>query len=374
MKIAICIASEEEFAYDWGMITIDLFSGAGGLSLGLKQAGMDVVISNELEKDFAETYRKNSPSCRMINKNIYDIDFGREAGEIGLSGKVDLVAGGPPCQGFSTVGRKDKNDVRNSLFEQFLRVVSETKPRYVLFENVSGFKRLYEGIAYKGTVEGLSSMGYEYVSGVLNAMDYGLPQSRQRTIILAWREGENPVFLPTPTHGSKRKPFLTLLDAISDLPPIGTGLSSSSYLCNPQNEYQKLLRGSCTVLTEHFCAKYGDRMKSVISKVPPGGSIMDVPVDLRPKGYFKNTYARLVPDSPSPTMTRNFGTPSSSRCIHPFQDRALSTREGARLQGFPDSYIFHGGKGSKNLQIGNAVPVVLARVLGESISSAAKGQ
>ena len=118
---------------------------------------------------------------------------------------------------------------------------------------------------------------------------------------------------------------------------------------------------------DHLCSRYGERMRLVMSKVPPGGSIMDVPEDLRPKGYFKNTYARLLPHQPAPTVTRNFGTPSSSRCIHPFQDRALSTREGARLQGFPDSFVFRGGKGSKNLQIGNAVPPMLAEAIGRRI-------
>ena len=349
------------------MIAVDLFSGAGGLSLGLERAGINSVIANEIEKDFAETHRLNFPQCRMVNKSIADVDFKSEVGSLGLGGRIDLVAGGPPCQGFSTVGKKDEADPRNSLFVQFLRVVEEVVPRFVLFENVAGFKRLYKGEMYRKTVEGLDRLGFDHVSSVLNARDYGTPQSRERTIILAWRRGERPLSLPAPTRGSKDRPFLTLMDAISDLPPLKPGECASDYLTPPQNEYQASMRASGMPLADHRCSKYGDHIREVMSHVPEGGSIMDVPERLRPKGYFKNTYARLLPDQPCPTITRNFGTPSSSRCIHPHQDRALSTREGARIQGFPDHYRFHGGKGSKNLQIGNAVPPALAQALGECI-------
>lgn len=347
------------------MIAVDLFCGAGGLGLGLEQAGFEVVMANELEGDFAKTHDLNFPKCRMINKPIQEVDFRREVSSIGRA--VDLVAGGPPCQGFSTVGKKNAGDPRNSLFQQFLRAVEEIGPRFVLFENVAGFKRLYKGEMYKKTVEGLEALGFEHVSAVLNAKDYGAPQSRERTIILAWRRGEKPLSMPAPTHGKQGKPVLTLMEAISDLPYLHPGEERKDYLCDPQNDYQREMRSVGGPLTEHKCAKYGEHMQKVISHVPTGGSIMDVPEELRPKGYFKNTYARLLPDQPSMTITRNFGTPSSSRCIHPHQNRALSTREGARVQGFPDHYRFHGGKGSKNLQIGNAVPPALGRALADCI-------
>jgi len=351
------------------MLAVDLFSGAGGLSLGLERAGIKSVVANEIQRDFAETHRLNFPSCRMVNKPICEVDFAAEVGSLGLLGRVDLVAGGPPCQGFSTVGKKDAADPRNSLFVQFLRVVEEVRPRFVLFENVAGFRRLYKGEMYRKTVEGLDFLGFDHVSSVLNARDYGAPQSRERTIILAWRRGERPVSLPTPAHGSDGTPFLTLMDAISDLPPLGPGECRSDYHTPPQNEYQASMRALGAPLSEHRCSRYGDHIREVMSHVPEGGSIMDVPERLRPRGYFKNTYARLLPDRPCPTITRNFGTPSSSRCIHPYQDRGLSTREGARIQGFPDHYRFRGGKGSKNLQIGNAVPPALAFVLGERIAA-----
>lgn len=353
-------------------MVVDLFCGAGGLSLGLEQAGGESVIANEIEKDFAKTHQMNFPKCRMLNESIHKVDFRSEVSSSGLSGKIDLVAGGPPCQGFSTVGKKDESDPRNSLFRQFLRVVEEVGPRFVLFENVSGFKKLYKGEMYRKTVEGLGALGFEFVSSVLNAKDFGAPQSRERTIILAWRRGEKPLSMPSPTHGTVDRPLLTLMDAISDLPYLHPGEERNDYLCDPKNDYQREMRSAGVRLTEHKCAKYGEHMQKVISHVPAGGSIMDVPEELRPKGYFKNTYARLLPDVPCMTITRNFGTPSSSRCIHPHQNRALSTREGARIQGFPDHYRFHGGKGSKNLQIGNAVPPALAFALGRQVALSAK--
>ncbi len=127
------------------------------------------------------------------------------------------------------------------------------------------------------------------------------------------------------------------------------------------------MRNGCTVLTEHNSSKYGHKMQEILSLIPAGGTVNDLPKRLRPKSYFSNTYARLCPNEPSPTITRNFGTPSSSRCVHPYQNRALSTREGARLQGFPDDYIFCGSKTSKNLQIGNAVPPILGKVIAKEI-------
>lgn len=353
------------------MITVDLFSGAGGLSLGLESAGAKVVLANEIIPDFAKTYAANHPHTHVINADIHEVDFAAEVTKLGYGNGVDIVCGGPPCQGFSTVGKKDQRDARNSLFYEFLRAVRELDPKFVVFENVAGFKRLYDGMAFTALTTELESLGYKWISEILEASDFGLPQNRQRTIVLASKCGKlafpMPEFATQPGLYAKRKKR-TLWDAISDLPPVDTGDAPLDYLTSPQTEYQQSLRTGAKVLTEHTVANYGEKMREILSLVPPGGSIEDLPERLRPAAYFKNTYARLWADRPSPTITRNFGTPSSSRCIHPFQPRALSTREGARLQGFPDSYRFVGGKGSKNLQIGNAVPPVLGAVIGRAIT------
>lgn len=353
------------------LTAVDLFCGAGGLGVGLGRAGFHIVLANEIEPDFAATYRANHADCRLIVEDIAKIDFRARLAELGLS-RIDLVAGGPPCQGFSTVGSKRIDDPRNSLFHQFLRTIEEILPGYVLFENVSGFMKLYDGVMFETLKRELGSLGYDTASGILEAADFGLPQRRKRTIVIGWRRGTAPVRLPEPTHceGADlfgRLPYLPIMDAISDLPPIATDGQADEYLCAPKNDYQRRLRNGCSRLTEHNCSKYGEKMREILELIPPGGSVMDLPERLRPASFFKNTYARLVPNQPSPTITRNFGTPSSSRCVHPFQNRALSTREGARLQGFPDDYLFAGTKISKNLQIGNAVPPIFGEIIAREI-------
>jgi len=354
---------------------VDLFAGAGGLGLGLEQAGFNVSLANEIMPVFAESYQTNHPDTRVISGAIQEVSDEMLASLVAVE-PIDLVAGGPPCQGFSTVGSKNQDDPRNNLFLEFLRVVDSVKPRFVLFENVAGFRNLYKGVACSETIRRLEALGYETSLGMVDAADYGLPQFRKRTIIFAWRKGECPIQFPAPTHGDDDpmlEPRRSLWSAISDLPEVGPGGTEQAYGSAPQNPYQQQLRAGQNSLTEHNCANYGDKMREILRLIPPGGSIEDIPPALRPASCFKNTYARLVSDRPSPTITRNFGTPSSSRCVHPLQNRALSTREGARLQSFPDSYVFHGSKGMKNLQIGNAVPPLLAERLAEAVARAAAG-
>jgi len=350
---------------------IELFSGAGGLSIGLEKAGFSIVLANEIENDFAKSFELNHPNTKMICNDIHNIDFYSELKKLHVT-HIDLVSGGPPCQGFSTVGSKNEQDPRNSLFYEYLRAVNEINPSYIIFENVAGFTTMYDGSAYKTLIHELEILGYKTNSSVLEASDFGLPQIRKRTIIIGWKKDLTPVELPTPTHYDGSNLFdlpqkLTLMDAISDLPELSANDIKKAYKCEPKNKYQKLLRGEMQELTEHNSSKYGEKMLEILSLIPDGGTVNDLPKRLRPKKYFANTYARLFPNKPAPTITRNFGTPSSSRCIHPYQNRALSTREGARLQGFPDNYIFFGSKTSKNLQIGNAVPPIFGEVIAKEI-------
>ena len=350
---------------------LDLFAGAGGLGLGLTWAGFRVQAANEYERVFAETYARNHPETAVVAGNV--LDPAVRAQLLAAAQGVDLVAGGPPCQGFSTVGKKDEDDPRNRLFYAFLDVVAHLRPRAVLFENVSGFRRMYGGRAFQALYRGLEDLGYATPQcEILNALEYGVPQARLRTFVVAFRK-ETAFRFPEPTHGERgevfrRRPPLTLADALSDLPPVRSGESADRYLRPPQNDYQRKLRaGAGETLTEHVGPWHGARLLNVLAHVPPGGSILDVPAELRPKSCFANTYARLWWERPSTTITRNFGTPSSSRCIHPLFDRGLTTREGARLQSFPDRYEFAGSRIRKNLQIGNAVPPLLAEALGREI-------
>lgn len=363
------VPKENEFT------AVELFAGAGGLSIGLERAGIHVVIANEIMPDFAATLAANHPNTNVINDDIHKINFREELRKLGLE-SVDVLSGGPPCQGFSTIGSKNRQDPRNSLFYEYLRAVAETNPKYTIFENVSGFKRMYGGFAYETLVRELGELGYDTKCQILNAADYGAPQIRYRTIVLGWKRELPALDFPVPTNGVKAgmRPYLTLMEAISDLPQIGAGESSNQYATPPQNAYQKRMRGNQKELLEHNAANYGEKMQEILRIIPEGGSVRDLPMRLRPRSAYCNTYARLLPNEPSPTITRNFGTPSSSRCVHPYQPRALSTREGARLQGFPDDYKFIGGKQSKNLQIGNAVPPILGEAIATVVVSALQNE
>ena len=353
---------------------IDLFCGAGGFSLGLSRNNIEIVLANEIEKDFAKTFELNHPKTKMLNRDIHNVDFKNELKKIGYK-SIDIICGGPPCQGFSTVGSKNKKDKRNSLFWEFLRAVNEIEPKAVIFENVAGFKSLYNGKVFETLIKELRNIGYNVYSNVLNAADYGLPQYRKRTIVIGLSKGysfEFPKILNSKSKNLFEDKYLTVMSAISDLPKLKVGEKKVNYSSLPKNSYQKKLRGNVKILTEHNCSNYGKKMQKIISLVPPNGDISDVPNNLRPKNYFNNVYARIDPSKPSPTITRNFGTPSSTRCIHPYQNRALSTREGARLQGFPDNFIFYGSKTSKNLQIGNAVPPMFGEIIGKQIKKSLK--
>lgn len=360
---------------------LDLFAGAGGLGLGLTRVGFHVVAANEYEQVFSESYALNHPETKVLCGDILNKTIRKEIYRAAKG--VDLVAGGPPCQGFSTVGSKNESDPRNRLFNAFLEVVGELRPRAVLFENVSGFRRMYESRAFNALRDGLTKLNYfvpEENCRLLNAVHFGVPQHRLRTFVVAFRDGESFRF-PDPSHSVEtdlisRQKALTLEDALSDLPIVAMGESASSYASHPRNEYQRIMRAGVgnESLTEHDGPNHGPKLMKMIRHVPTGGTVADVPEHLRPRSYFANTYSRLWWDKPSTTITRNLGTPSSSRCIHPLADRGLTTREGARLQGFPDAYRFTGTRSEKNLQIGNAVPPTLGAVVGAAIIDALSQQ
>lgn len=354
------------------MNAIDLFCGAGGFSVGLVKSGFNVVFANDINRDACSTYKVNHPNTHVFWGDISQLNGKQILEMVKLSvGDIDIVVGGPPCQGFSTVGKKNENDPRNNLFFHYFKIVEGIEPKMVLFENVTGLKKLYSGRIYEAILKEFERLGYRVDCKILNALNYGVPQNRERIFIIGYKP-EIIFKWPLPTHGNNeenlffsiklQKP-LTFCDAVSDLPFINAGESADYYSTPPQNEYQAERRKNCFKLTEHVAFNHGKKILSVIEMVPPGGSIQDVPEKFRPQKYFTNTYARLWWDRPATTITRNFGTPSSSRCIHPKLNRGLTAREGARLQSFDDDYIFIGSRSSKKLQIGNAVPPLLAEAI-----------
>lgn len=355
---------------------IDLFAGVGGLSYGFAHDDFfEIVAANEILKPMAIAYSLNHPSVKMYNMDIKDFSISNLTKDLGIKkGDIDIVLGGPPCQAYSTVGKRLIDDPRGKLFQEYYRLLSELRPKVFIFENVKGILSMCGGDLIKTIISLFKSLGYDVNVKLLNAADYGTPQIRERVILVGTLLGGKFKY-PNPTHYNPElykidglKPYVTLGEAIGDLPTIENGGSKTSYEVTPQNNYQKLMRiNSPSALLDHNVSKNGKHLIRLMEALPDGGTPADIPEELRPCSGFKNTYCRLWWNKPSTTITRNFGCVSSSRCIHPNQPRTLSTREGARLQGFPDDYQFYGTRSERNLQIGNAVPTFLSRAIGDSI-------
>jgi len=325
----------------------------------------------------ADAYCKNHPTVKMYNKDIKDFSIEDLTRDLGIKkGDIDIVVGGPPCQAYSTVGKRLIDDPRGKLFQEYYRILKEFCPKLFVFENVKGLLSMQKGALIETISSLFSSIGYNMQMKVLNAADYGTPQVRER-VILVGTLSDKPFLYPKPTHynpelgtprGKSIKPYVTLGEALGDLPSIKTGECGVHYRCNPQNDYQRLMRENApSEIVDHEVPNNSKKLVALMEALPDGGSPRDIPEILRPKSGFANCYCRLWWNKPSTTITRNLGCPSSSRCIHPKDPRPLSTREGARLQGFPDNYVFSGKRGDKHLQIGNAVPTFLSIAIKDAI-------
>ncbi len=358
---------------------IDLFCGAGGLSFGFaNHKAFEIVAANEILPSMAAAYLLNHPTIRMYVEDIKHFSAQRVERDLGTLGhNVDIVVGSPPCQAYSTVGKRMIDDPRGKLFVEYYRMLKEFKPKFFLFENVKGLLSMQGGELHAEIISLFESLGYRVQSRLLNAADYGAPQIRERVIITGSKLAHEFKY-PAPTHYDPMRtarplkahlqPYLTIADAMSDLPLIQSGEESTVYATPPRTKFQSLMRtGAPSKLMDHNAPTHNQKLVRLMQLLPDGGTPDDLPKRFRPSSGFKNTYCRLWWNRPSTTITRNLGTPSSSRCIHPKAPRALTTREGARLQCFPDWYQFYGTRSERNLQIGNAVPTVLSSALAKAI-------
>ena len=352
---------------------IDLFAGVGGLSYGFSHLKeFEILIANEIEKDISIAYQLNHPYVNMLNCDICDLT--EDLLTKSLNGNtVDIIVGGPPCQSYSTLGKRQMDD-RANLFKQYKRILSILNPRAFVFENVVGILSMDKGKLFEQIVSEFEEIGYIIKYKVLNAVEFGVPQQRERVVLVGFK-GKNNYVYPTPTHGNNLKPFVTLKDAIGDLPILKSGEKKDCYKNKISNEFLEFVRYNLNEpLEEHSAPKNGVHLIKIMETLKDGQSKNDLPEDIRPKSGYGNTYAKLWWDKPSTTITRNFACPSSSRCIHPRDSRAMSIREGARLQSFPDSYKFYGSDGMKRLEIGNAVPPLLSMKIAEQMIKAFKEQ
>lgn len=345
---------------------IDLFAGVGGLSYGFsKLPQFNIIAANEIEKDISVAYTLNHPNVEMLNCDINSLT--EELLEKALGGKkVDIIVGGPPCQSYSTLGKRQMDD-RANLFMQYKRILKILQPKAFVFENVVGILSMDKGNLFKQIQQEFEELGYKLQHRVLDAVNYGVPQHRERVILVGFK-GENNYIYPAPTHGKGLKPYVTLKDAIGDLPVLKSGETKTTYSGDITNEFLSFVRKhSVGAVEEHSAPKNGEHLVRIMKALKDGQSKDDLPEEIRPKSGYGNTYAKLWWERPSTTITRNFACPSSSRCIHPRDSRAMSIREGARLQSFPDDYKFYGSDGMKRLEIGNAVPPLLSMAIAKQM-------
>jgi DNA (cytosine-5)-methyltransferase 1 len=324
----------------------------------------------------------------VVTGSIRDLttaDLFEAAGLNGTRPDVDLVAGGPPCQGFSTAGLKDPVDPRNTLIGDFVRIVEEVQPRFFMLENVTGLRSLHDGRLFENVLTELNRLGYTFHHRVLHAADFGVPQMRQRLFVLGARDEAPPEF-PQPTH---RPPgdvslltedlptYVTCGDALGDIPVVEPGEICVQYWGAPHTPYQERMREGCDRLYNHQASRHKPETMAYYALVPPGGTWLDIPVKLRKK---KQGMQRWPLDGIARTVTSE-----PTDFLHPLLDRIPTIRELARIQSFPDRFEFLGqrttgnrmrrlGYCAQSQQVGNAVPPLLAQAVGRAIREAANGQ
>lgn len=403
------------------MKIVDLFSGVGGLTFGFyyKLAGKEfcktsneIIFANEYSVAAAKAFTINFPEINMQNIDIRKLTKDKINTLIG-DNSIDLIIGGPPCQSFSTVGQRRFDD-KAKLYKEYLRILKIIKPKMFLFENVKGLLSMREVfyetdetgnmkyieekkerygrtvVKKKPIITGYgdliieqikkqfaeidTNLGYDIDYQILNAVNFGVPQYRERVFIIGTRKD---LKLNWDWNFDRNKSDkITIEEAISDLPIVGEDEIKTKYTKPPQNSYQMLMRKNSDHITQHFCGHYGDKIRTVIENVKQGqgknefNALVDkglISEKYRLTSGYNNTYGRLVANQPSTTITNNLCTPSGLRCIHYNQNRALTPREGARIQSFPDWFEFYGTRTDITKQIGNAVPPLLAMNIAQKI-------
>lgn len=341
-------------------VVIDLFSGAGGFSKGFEMAGFDILIGIDNWEDAGRTFEYNHNNSKFLCSDISRISSQDIFNKIGKKLDIDVVIGGPPCQGFSMSGKRILNDERNSLVEHFCNLVLSLMPKVFVMENVQGLMSLGDGYylnLIKQKFEGVYNIKYN----VLNAADYGVPQQRKRLFIIGNRMNK-VINFPTPTQTELN--YNTIFDAISDLPILSDNLGEEEmdYLDEPKNEYQREMRKFSTKLFNHVGTQHCEKTIKMISLVPEGGNWKNIPSEYKVAQKFNARYTRL--DSKNPSNTVDTG---HRHHFHPFANRVPTVRENARFQSFPDNFRFLGSKTSQYKQVGNAVPPLLAKKIAKEI-------
>jgi DNA (cytosine-5)-methyltransferase 1 len=369
---------------------IDLFCGAGGLSEGLRQAGFSPLVGVDSDLRALATYTANHTNSKPLLADIATVT-GRRLLKLAGTDEIDLLAGGPSCQGFSTHGKRIEDDPRNFLFKEFVRLVKEVQPKFFLMENVKGLLVYSKGRFKHLIEEAFARIGYRVVSSTLCAADYGVPQLRHRVMFIGTRLSDVDLSFPVPTHGEDQSdlicrgllPYVTVAEAIDDLPGLlhKKATDQCAYAAGPSNSFQQYARAmSGDAVTLHTARRLSPQAARIASFVGQGQGLRAVPVQHLPERFQKmrristgalrrdctTLYYRLHPDRPAYTITCYYTNVASGPFLHPWEDRSLSHREAARLMSFPDHFEFLGPGWPR--QIGNAVPPLMAAAAGRHIA------
>lgn len=368
----------------YDLTVADLFAGSGGLSLGFENTGYKTIFAVERDSQSAITYKLNRKrkKVKLIEKDINLIDFRKLVKELNIKKEeLDVLLCGPPCQGysFSNMRTRSNDNPLNDLYNEFLRSISEIMPKWVLFENVPGILNFGKGKIIMKLQEELYKLGYLYVWSILDSVEYGIPQRRRRLFLIGNIEGKKFIF-PNALHGKNKLPFVRVKDAIADLKILSNGnkINKMQYRLNYENatKYQKMMRKGWdkNYSYNNLVTKNSDLVLQRYEYLKPGANWQQIPNHLlanykNKKNCHSGIYRRLEWDNPSIVIS-NF---RKNMLIHPDQDRGLSVREAARLQSFPDRYIFYGSLGSQQQQVADAVPPILAKILGRQIKKHIRG-
>lgn len=346
---------------------LDLFCGAGGLSWGLhKNTFFRTAVALDFDAKAAETFKMNMPDTEVLVGDITDTTVKDRIVSLSREKQVNMIVGGPPCQGYSMKGKKlGLKDPRNFLFREYLNLVEQLQPDVFVIENVKGLLISTNGWFKDEIVQSIEKLGYAVRFGILNAADYGVPQSRERAIFICCKHC--PIELPSPLNVQR----VTVRDAISDLSYLesGEGDFSQEYITEPQSDYQRARRIGSDKLYNHKASNHKQIAIDKLKMIPPEQGKENLPEDMLGNQKFKTTWGRLKWDAVSPTIDTRFDASSNGTNNHPYLNRAITPREAARIQSFDDRFVFYGSKVYIRKQIGNAVPPLLAKAIADQIAA-----
>lgn len=341
---------------------LDLFCGCGGLSSGFMQASGEFKLIAGVDNDpnALETFKRNHPFAKPIQYDLANVQDDLFSQIDGTKSEVDILIGGPPCQGFSIAGKRLSDDPRNQLWKAYISVIKKYEPRVILLENVPNIVSMKKGEIFKAIICSLQKLGYETNFETLLASDYGVPQNRRRTFIVAFKLAPKMSF----SFPEKLQERITTREAISDLPSLDGSLGELRlpYTSPPSTKYQQEMRINSNFIYNHTAVNHTKKTKKIISMVPDGGNYKDLPTHLQGTRKVNIAWTRM--NSEKPCFTIDAG---HNHHFHYKENRVPTVRECARIQSFPDTFIFYGNRTSQYRQVGNAVPPILSKLIAQQI-------